>query len=139
MVPTIKNVNYIKELDELNFDKKDYTIIGSGILAASGIRNNDDIDIVVKKDIFRKLEGDKRFTRSGEYSYDYKHISIYRSNWPCPKQAEQIIKESKKINGYNFITLDMLMAWKILSGRPKDKRDIRLIRKIIEKNNINNT
>jgi len=130
MKPIIEKVNHIYELEELNLDKSKYTIIGSSIMAAYGIRDNDDIDISVTDDLFNEISKDNRFTREDyqpSISYRYKHISIFNGYYPMLKSPQQLIDESIKIDGYNFITIETLKEWKEMKRRPKDINDLKIL------------
>lgn len=128
--PTIERLNYLKELEELNLDKSRYTIIGSGIMAVCGIRENDDIDISVTEDLFDEISEDDRFAREDyppSISYRYKHISIFKGNFPMTDSPQQLIDESITVNGYNFISIETLTVWKGIKGRPKDEEDLKIL------------
>ena len=54
----MNKTDFIKAVKDLELKPEDYIVIGSGILVALGIREADDIDIVVSKDAFDKLAKD---------------------------------------------------------------------------------
>lgn len=45
----------LAELKKLNLPKDKYAIFGSGPLAINGIRDSDDIDIIVKSEVWDEL------------------------------------------------------------------------------------
>ena len=59
----------LKELAKLNLPKDKFVIFGSGPMAIRGIRNSEDLDILVKEDLWKEL--------SNKYPlYDTKKPSI---------------------------------------------------------------
>ena len=45
----------LKKVKELNLPQNQYAIFGSGPLAIRGIRDSNDIDLIVKKKLWNKL------------------------------------------------------------------------------------
>lgn len=133
VIPSTKKLKYINELNNLDLDKSKFTIIGSSIMTIYGIRENDDIDISVTEDLFNEISYDTRFVEENYpnniISYRYKHISVFKGNFPMTKSPQQLIDESIVIDGYNFISIETLIEWKELNGREKDKDDLKLLKK----------
>ena len=99
-----KFLEKLKELDKLNLPKKSYAITGSGPLAIRNIRNADDIDILVKRDLWKTLI--KKYT-----PYDKKHIRIGNIEiWGdfinLTPIMDKVINNAEIIEGYPFVNLE---------------------------------
>ena len=53
-------VNFNDQIQRLSLNSTEFIIMGSGILQALGIRNSNDIDLVVPINIFEKLKNIRR-------------------------------------------------------------------------------
>ncbi|NGX30069.1 MAG: hypothetical protein K940chlam4_00911 [Candidatus Anoxychlamydiales bacterium] len=120
----------LKELDKLKLPKGSFAITGSGPLAIRNIREAQDIDIMVKKNLWDELC--KKYT-----PYDEKHMKIgYIEIWKdfinlTPKMNE-IIDTAEIIEGYPFVSLKDTLLWKEFLNRKKDKKDILKIRNLVK-------
>ncbi len=102
LYPTYK-INYLNELDKLQIPKSEYTICQSSLLAVMGIRDNDDLDIVIS-------------SRLREYSLDgqasnlkiHPNIEVFEKNhdkfrvFGCNGDDDLISNYSINIGDYNF-------------------------------------
>lgn len=48
--------DFIRTVKELNLDPSDYVVIGSGVLCALGLRDADDVDVIVSEPVFVALK-----------------------------------------------------------------------------------
>ncbi len=118
---------FIKSLD---LHESEFIVEGSGVLDALGIRESRDLDIVVNPLTFDKLQ------RQG-YTPKILHGNIpYLEKGDIEvwldldgKNFEELMKESVRIKGYNFVSLGQIKKWKQQRGLKKDKRDLELIEK----------
>ena len=125
-------MKYLNELNKLNLPKDKYAIIGSAALAVRGIRDNEDLDIVVNNktldDLKNRLEyKEKQFTLKIKNT----HIEIWKS---CPliKNIDKVIRDSEIINSYRFVKLKYILKYKSASNKLRDKKDIKLIQDYLE-------
>jgi hypothetical protein len=111
-----------------------YVVFGSGPLAAHGIRETGDVDLLVTTALYEALRADGweekilggpfggRFLVRGVYevtdSWDYGDYN------PTP---EALIAAAEMINGIPFAPLAEVLRWKQAFGRPKDLADVELI------------
>lgn len=51
-----RRMDIFYEVEKLNLRKNEFVVLGSGILAALGIRNADDIDLLIQPELFEKLK-----------------------------------------------------------------------------------
>jgi hypothetical protein len=132
----IKNVRHIKKLKELGYPLEKMLIVGSGIMALYGIKDNDDIDIWATRDVFNKIRRDPRFLSTGKL-YKTRDDTIEVGAGVVGLQGQKVedyLKRAVKANGFYFWTLNDLMKWKKMMGRPKDLDDIQKINDYVKRN-----
>lgn len=126
-------VKYLDEFFELKLPKDGYALFGSACLAIRGIRENNDIDILVKDELWEKLKKNRNLT--GRETLEIGHVEIGGSsnkvfNEPC---IEQIIDEAEIIDGIRYAKLEHVLFFKKKRGKEKDLQDIKLIEDYLEK------
>jgi FlaA1/EpsC-like NDP-sugar epimerase len=129
-------MNIFKRLEELNFPLGEYVIIGSGALAARGIREANDLDIVATDKLLQQL------INSGDYKEVIKNDKLFLENNDVdittklpesyPTSLEEAIKTADIINGYPFLNILETIKFKKSLGREKDYDDIRLINEYLK-------
>ncbi len=136
----MKNLEtFLQQLDELNLDINQYFISSSGSLAARGIRDCNDLDVIVTQSLFSNLK--KRFPatfKENNYSQivSYKNIDfIYITKGDRKYSTKDQIDSSDIIFGKRFQNLDVTKYFKQLSAREKDLTDLELINQY--KKNLN--
>jgi hypothetical protein len=129
----------IKKVRNLNFPQSEYAVFGSGPLAAHGIRETRDIDLVVIPSLYQKLKNDgweeKEWPSGRKYLVKDEFEVIddwdYATYHP---DLKQIIKEAEIIDEVPFIKLEEVLEWKQSFGREKDLKDIQLIDNYLKNN-----
>lgn len=129
-------MRFLDELKELNLPEKQYAIFGSGPMAVRGIRDVNDIDIVVKEDLWNNLR--VQFPKSIYKTDSIKigNIEIFKNWSPWFDNVNSLIDTAEKIGDFWYVHLSNVLKWKKLMGREKDKTDIKLIEDYLMVNNI---
>lgn len=75
-------MNAIGKLNDLGLTPADAVVIGSGILGALGIRESNDIDLIVTEAAFARLSQDRRFKKRQshgreELAADFGEVGTY--------------------------------------------------------------
>lgn len=117
--------NFLKKLaklTELDLPCNEYAITGSGPLAIRGIREANDVDVVVKPVLWNKL-------LKKHSPYDSKHmrignIEIWGDFINLTSRMEEVIDHAEVIDGFPFVSLQDTLSWKKFLNREKDQRDI---------------
>lgn len=135
-------MDIFNEVKKLNFPLGEYVIIGSGPMAARGIRGYKDIDILVAENFYRKLlkdgwkiveikgaNGEFKVLKNGKFEVDKR---LWRGGYK--PNTEILIRSAELINGIPFMPLPELIKFKKALGREKDLEDIKLIKKYLENN-----
>ena len=127
-------MKYLEEIDDLNLPKDEYVIAGSGLLAIKGLRENNDIDIFVTSKLWGELSKNHNIEKNKN---KVRRISIGNIEIFNVEEQRRLIEEgspvqfitmSETIEGYPFLSKEMFFTYKKNLGRPKDKRDIKLLK-----------
>ncbi len=122
----------IYKVKSLNFPKGSYIVFGSAPFAVLGIREVNDIDLLVSQGLYGELEKDgwKKVIKGPQdepLTYD---IFEAHPNWDFSTYAPtltELLSRSIEVKGIPFASLDDVRKWKAASGRPKDIVDLKLI------------
>jgi hypothetical protein len=129
--------NIAEEVKRLNLPSGEYSVVGSGALSIRGIRNHDDIDLIVTENLYEEMktkgweEKEKSdgllhiYKNNTEVAKNFLHIDGFRLS------TEEVIKNSDIIDDVSFMSLEDLITLKTAMGREKDLRDIALIKEYL--------
>jgi hypothetical protein len=126
----LSRFNYESDLYLFKYPRSEYAIFGSGPLAIRGIRNNKDIDIIVKDSLWKILSND---VCNSDNIIRINHLKIYNNINDYFNNKNLIIDDSEKITDFNYVKLDYIFQMKLNSDRKKDKKDLVLIKEYMEK------
>ncbi|HEC94326.1 MAG TPA: hypothetical protein ENI56_03120 [Candidatus Kaiserbacteria bacterium] len=123
-------MKYLDELKSLNLPQLQFAIFGSGPMAIRGIRESNDIDVIVKQNLWKTLVN--RYQSSLQDNppcLKICNIEIYKK-WPVVTDTiDELIDSAEKIKDFPFVQLKYVIEWKKYSGRKKDLKDIELLEK----------
>ena len=111
---------YLKKLDELNFDKNYYSIISGGLMLIHGLKEKtNDIDIQMLPEYFDSIKDNLDIKKSSKYDYLYE----------LGEDVEIAVRNYSKddiefIDGYPALKLEKELEWKMEHNREKDKEAI---------------
>ena len=124
----------------LDFPLGKYVVVGGGALAARGMRQTRDIDIVVLPDLFQHLiqagwpfddEYERKWKRKRLKQGDIEiYPDMYLARADQFLNVEELITEADIIEGLPFHSLQSLMMCKLDAGSEKDLQDIKLIKQL---------
>ena len=134
-------MDIISEVKSLSLPSDSYAVLGSSILAIHGIREANDIDMIVSPGLFdmlRKSGWTEETQESGRLGLAKGHFFVmtnWPTNWP-PDEEGRVLEEFKPHietrNGIPFLSLSFMRDWKAQVGRPKDLEDVVLIDRYLE-------
>ncbi|HHE76422.1 MAG TPA: hypothetical protein ENL27_00315 [Candidatus Parcubacteria bacterium] len=127
----------LEELKRLNLPDGGYAIYGSGPMAVRGLRDANDLDIVVKDELYEKLREKYKDKEIKTGHIKIGDIEIFASFNSLIDNPEEVIDRTEELNGFRFIRLEDLIRWKQKLGREKDLKDIKLIKKYLAENRKN--
>ncbi len=137
-------MNIFEEIEKLNFPSDQYIVVGSGIMAAKGIRQTKDLDIIVTPELFEKCKAEgwevhpwtkqgipgKEWLRKGAVEV---YVQLSRKTGGI--SAKELLQNAEVINSAPFINLESLMDFKSEYGRPRDFEDIEIIKNYLLQQN----
>jgi hypothetical protein len=128
----------LSELETHNLPKNDFAIGSSGVLAVRGIREANDLDIVVTNKLWNRLAKKNNILVSNSRPYIQLSGNIqilgnaFEKNFDLYTNDE-LVSKAEYINEIKYILLDLVVIMKQKIGREKDIRDIQLINEYLHK------
>ena len=130
---------FIEKIKFLNLPLGKYTVFGSGPMAARGLKEANDIDILVTLDLWNTLSKTMKQEKSKlsntpflVYNKD-NTITFWKDMYPGKWDIDKLIKTSDIIDGVPFVKLTEVYRWKKMMNRDKDKNDMLLIEKYLNR------
>lgn len=126
----------IAKVKELNLPKGSYVVFGSCPMAAAGIREANDIDLLVSEEIFKQLQkaGWRTKNKGPKDNLLVKNVFEAHPKWDFSSYnptLTQLLLTANFIDEIPFAALEEVQKWKAAFGRPKDLKDIKLIDKYL--------
>lgn len=122
----------ISRVKSQNFPDGSYVVFGSGPLAAAGIRETSDIDLVVSPQLYMTLQ-----QRGWRFKSDpFGNPMLFKGEFEISKgwqfgiyqpKFEDLLDSADVIDGVPFVNLREVKKWKQHARRAKDLADIRKI------------
>ena len=131
-------MNIVDKVKSLNLPLGSYVVFGSAPLQVHGIRNSEDIDIVVTPEIYDKLknEGWQEISVSDNKKVLIKDVFDVGIGWSYGNyqpDTDYLIQSAEYFDGIPFVNLEEVLKWKKEMNREKDLYDIELINKFLNK------
>jgi len=121
----------LAELRKLYLPVSKYAIFGSGPLAIRELRDSDDIDIVVKADLWNELL--RKYPLANDHMIKIGSIEVYKQWLPWFNDVNRLIDSADIIEGTRFVSLNNVITWKTAMARSKDIKDLKLINDYINR------
>jgi len=129
----IKKLRHIDTLEALNVSKNDMVIYGSAPLVLRGLKGkNEDLDVLVKEDLWNKLKVDYPNNINGDY-IDINGVSFTYKSTDFFEPMDNIMQKSDIIDGYHVMNLEETIKWKEKTGKEKHLEDANLIKNYLGK------
>lgn len=127
--------NLLKELNKLNLPKWTYVIGGSWPIGIRNLREVDDLDIVVTKELFEYLrqKSNQDISKHKLGHLEFGEIELGYTWQDSEEKAIKVINDSEPIEWYPFAKLKYVLEWKREMNRDKDKKDIELVNSYLKK------
>jgi hypothetical protein len=135
----MSKVNIIQEIKELSLPDGEYIISGSGALSVRGIREHNDIDILISQKLWDDLLENNNWSINDKYDTTIVHPGGYFEaktalEWMDNKPTlEDLLPRADYFENIAFMSLQDLKESKIELGREKDLKDIPMIDEYIKK------
>lgn len=127
---TGRHITSKDRIKALKLDKNDYVVIGGAVLDSLGIRETNDVDLVVSKTTYNRLNKDmwKEYIQDDGKRVLSKNGYKIMTHW-LGRTLKDLQKHSFIASGIPVMDLDDLISCKAQLGRKKDIRDIASIHK----------
>lgn len=129
----------LKELDSLKLPQGKYVVVGSGPLGVRGIRESQDLDILVSNDLWDELSIKYGFIdKNGNKVIKISDKIEVLGNKTFPNESsdnptvEEQIRDAEIIRGYPFQSIEHFKYFKKMGRRQKDLDDVILIQSWID-------
>jgi len=122
----------------LNLPADSYVVFGSAPMAVAGIREANDIDLVVSSEVLEKLKqaGWKRIKKDDDDQPLTHDVFEVHDSWGFDSSyrptLQHLLVTATIVDGVAFASLEEVLKWKTVSARPKDLADIELIDKYLK-------
>jgi len=125
----------IEKIKQTGLDLSGLAVFGSGPICIRGWRDFNDIDLVVRPEVFeaaKKIPGAivGEALRGGEeikLVADGVKIELYDHWGPGVWDVEELLRTADDFDGVKFVSLENVLKWKRLLGRDKDQSDVELV------------
>jgi hypothetical protein len=124
----------LKGFKNLNLDSSKYAIYGSGPMGIRGLKEINDLDIIVTDEYYLELL--KKYPEKEKGKIVIGNIEIFPAWNAIIDEPDKVIERAEMIDGFKFIILEDLISWKNKMGREKDLVDIELIERFLKKDEI---
>lgn len=129
----MKKAEIIEKTKMLDLPQGEYVVVGSGLLGVLGLREVNDVDLVVSPDIlgkFEKKEDWQKEVKWGKTFLSKKNFDMFSQlAWEKYQTTrEEAIMSARHIGGVPFMNVKETIAFKQALGREKDHQDIALLR-----------
>ncbi len=127
--PITSKVKLLDQLDKLGIDRNEYCLTQSSILTIMGIRDNDDLDIIISSNLRKQ---NISFPRGIEvFPENYEKFKCFGAN-----SDDSILKNfCVTIDGYKFLEPRFYFSRKNINNTQRDISDWQLIKKFFENEN----
>lgn len=122
----------ITELNRLGLPRGQYVVVGGAALAVRGIRETDDIDVVVTTELFEKLAESGwvlQLRPNGKPGLHRGSVEAYLDvdGDDFKRSLSWLLSRAEILRGHAFVDLETLAGFKASYGREKDLQDLNLI------------
>ena len=133
-------MDIFSRIKKFNLPTGQYAVFGSALLDVWGIRKAKDLDIIAIPKLFESLKhhGWREKQANGFLVMTKEDADITTvqkkptDGTYCPDRLK-LIKDAVNINGIPFVRIEEVVACKKAYNRPKDKKDIAMIKKYLKK------
>lgn len=123
-----------KRIEKFNLPTGQYAVFGSALLDVWGLRDANDLDIIVTPELFEQLKNEGWEEKQGNGFFILSRLDANVTtvqNRPTDGDYNpdriQLIKEAIEINGIPFVRVEEVIACKTAYNRPKDLQDIKML------------
>lgn len=123
----------IEKLKSFNIEKEDFVIYGSAPMVLRGLKKkNDDLDILVKDNVWEKLKSEYPNNINGDY-IDIDELSFTHTDKDFLGDIDEVMKKTDIVDGFHILSLLQTKEWKEKVGSEKHLNDAKVIDEYLNK------
>ncbi|MGB4762802.1 MAG: SulP family inorganic anion transporter [Candidatus Saccharimonas sp.] len=130
---SLEKLSIADQVKRLEIAKKDYVLVGSGVLDVLGLREAADVDLVVTAAVYeayRAKHGWHEFTQAnGKKVLSHEGCNLM-TVW-VGNQLKQLRQGTSTVAGVRVMSIERLIDGKLQLGRRKDFADVKLLRQYL--------
>lgn len=129
----MKAIEIAEKIKSLNLPLGKYAVVGGSVLAMHNIRESEDIDLIVKPEVYEQLKNLKKWKeviRSNGSKVLLNNEFDVGIDWTMgdySPDVSNLISEAEIIEGVPCLRLEEIATWKKAFGREKDIKDVQMI------------
>ncbi len=117
-------MDFSQRITDLHLIDDRYIIVGSGVLQALGIRETEDVDLLVTQADYDRLVAAGWPVDDSDQEPVIRHEQYdIAARWEG-KTVDELLEETIVIDGLRYLHPLALLRWKIANAREKDQDDI---------------
>lgn len=125
-------MDIVKAINQAKLPKDQLIVVASGIMNALGIRESDDIDLVITPELYKRLKNTPGWKEIEKHGYNVLMNGPFEAglSWDNDDEIpnlDYLLKDAVYIKDVPFASLEKVRTWKEKMGREKDKKDLVLI------------
>ena len=108
-------MKHLDHLKSLNLPAEQFAIFGSGPMVIKGMHENNDIDVIVKNELWDALKKTHKPILKNNKKTEYIEIGEIEifPNWkPWFDDVDELIDTADIIDGIRFVKLEHVLTWK---------------------------
>ena len=127
--PTERFHELLQQVRKLGLPTGSFAVFGSGPMAAAGLRDVNDLDLIVTPDLWADLAVKYPVSDLPDDGHliEIGDIEIYDSWSPPMGDLTKLIEGANVIEGIRFVRLEVVERWKQKRNKEKDRNDLRLL------------
>ena len=131
-----------RKVKGLNLPTGKYALFGSVPMSAHGIRESNDIDLIVMPELFARLEATGEWEETfpnGRKKLAKGDFEVYNGWWSSDsyrRDVSKLIAGAEILDGVPVVKLEEVLVWKKAFGREKDLKDVKLIEEFLSRQKL---
>ena len=128
----------IAKVKTLSLPKNSYILFGSCPMAAADIREANDIDMLVSKEVYKNLEksGWQKISKGANDTPLIRDVFEVHNTWAFSSYnptLEDLLTRALEFEGIPFASIGDVRKWKSASSQPRHAVDVKLIDDYLKK------
>jgi len=132
----MSNSDLFQKVKKLQLPQGEYALFGSAPLGIRGLKECNDIDIIVTQKLWEELKNKSwkiKIAPHGSEYFEYDEMEFWKDWRPGEWNIDELIQAAEIIEELSFVGLEQVLKWKKMMAREKDFKDIKRIEEFLQK------